>query len=207
MTMSQSELLDFCNYIQPIIKGCAGFIKTDGYFTHIPGIISMISMDETVFSFVKIPLIKDIILSGNINRLLGLSNEEKSDPIKSLYYFGYNVLMNRMINTCRKFDNIDNLRTPAFSEDDCYNLSGFSECVGKSDISFINVSDGQYNYRLYISKSILPLNKADKCKLEIFPYEEDDGTIMIPNQRTVRFTVYKKKLNLNIEIFYNILVI
>lgn len=204
--IQSSEMIEFCNYIQPIIKGCAGFIKTDGYFTHIPGCIMMISMDQTVFSFVKIPLNVDIVLSGNINRFLGLTDEEKDDPIRSLYYFGYNILMNKMINTYKNFENISRSRTPVLSEDDCYNLEGFTEAVAGSGISFINVSDGQYNYRLYASKSITPLNKADTCKLDIYPYESDNF-VMIPNQRTVRFTVYKKKFNLVVEIFYNILVI
>ena len=41
------QITDFFNYVQPIVSGSLGCMKTEGYFTHFPGVIVAMSSDET----------------------------------------------------------------------------------------------------------------------------------------------------------------
>ena len=57
MDNREQYIIDFFNYIQPIVNGSFGFIKTEGYMTHFPGVIIAMSADETYFGIIHIPKI------------------------------------------------------------------------------------------------------------------------------------------------------
>ena len=48
--MTNNNFAILIERIQPIINSCAGFIKTDGYMTHIPGFILMMVNRTLVLS-------------------------------------------------------------------------------------------------------------------------------------------------------------
>ena len=52
-----SDFKEFCSYIQPILNSCSGFIKTDGYMTHFPGVIVTMDADQTFYGIIHIPVI------------------------------------------------------------------------------------------------------------------------------------------------------
>ena len=47
MTEQQLKNIEFCKYLQPIVSGCSGFIRTEGYMYHFPGHVIMMSFDES----------------------------------------------------------------------------------------------------------------------------------------------------------------
>ena len=87
-----NDYVDFCNYVQPIVNGCAGFIKTDGYMTHIPGTIIMMSADETCCAIIHIPVIYNIYMTSIINTFLAIKTPEYQSIFPRLIYFnGWNI--------------------------------------------------------------------------------------------------------------------
>lgn len=196
--MNQDNI-DFCNYLQPIINSSSGFIKTNGYMSHIPGTILMMSEDEMVFSIINIPIIYDKYIYSSINSFLGLKDDEsKSDMIKNIYFTGSNIKNNHLLSYYNNYFDIDNKLRCIYYEPDCYNILGFEDISSNVNISKINVIVGQRLYRIPASKSITPLNKADSASLRI--YETNNKEISI-----VKYTVFKKKFKLSVDIFFNII--
>ena len=202
MNEQQIKNIEFCKYLQPIVSGCSGFIRTVGFMYHFPGHLVLMSFDESYLSIIDLPVIYDIYIVASINTFLGLKEEEQmANLIENVYFTGYNIKMNRMKYSYPFYSNIDSIVPLIYHEPDCYNIIGFEEAVSSSEIKYVNVSDGNYNYRIYTSKAITPLNKGDSASLDIFLSNE------LENVRIVRYTVFKKKFKLNIQIFSKILLI
>lgn len=197
--------LEFCNYLQPIISSCSGFIRTDGFVHHFPGFLLMMSFDESYLSVISLPVIFDKYMTARINDFLGL----KEDPQKSryedyIYFTGWNMKRDRMLNAFHYYITIEQQTQQVYHEPDCYNIPGFTEAVGSSTISTLNVSDLTSNYRIYAGKPITPLNKGDTASLDIFKPTLITGQ---NDYRIIRYNVFKKKFKLNVFIYANILVL
>lgn len=197
--------IEFCKYINPIITGCAGFIRTTGYIAHIPGYIIMMSEEETFVNIINIPVIFNIVIIAKINDLLKLKEEnDMLNILQNTYFLGNNIRYNNLIKYFNLYNSIDNMSNCIYLEDDCYNISGFDERVKNSDIGFINIP---YNNRVFMipaSKSITNLNKSDKVSLKIYNYIEN---IYNNNIKTIKYSVYKNKFKLIVNIFCNIIVV
>ena len=68
---------DFCNYIQPIINSCSGFIKTDGYMVHFPGTIVIMDADQTFYGIIRIPVIYVFKFTAIINDFMSMKKPEQ----------------------------------------------------------------------------------------------------------------------------------
>ena len=197
--------IEFCKYINPIITGCAGFIRTAGYIAHIPGYIIMMSDDESFINIIKIPIIFNIMITAKINDLLKLKDENSMmNLFQNTYFLGSNIKCNNSIKYFNIYNNIDNKTICIYSEDDCYNINNFSVVSSNTEIGYINVSNGIKNFMVPASKSITNLNKADKVGLKIYNYiiNQNDNNI-----KTIRYSLYKNKFKLIADIYSNIIVI
>lgn len=186
---------EFVIYLQSIIKSCAGFIKTDGNFLHVPGSIFMMSDDHTVVSIINIPVKNDIVFGGNINTFLNLEKIDCIEKLTSMLYFiGSNILVKRLESIYNLYISIIN-RFPLEVEDDCNMIPGFEEASQLPDMNPIKyIGKNGIKYILYIAKWLLPMNKGDTCGMYIYPNYE-----LI----TTCYKIHKKKLKLDINIMYN----
>lgn len=198
-----NDYVDFCNYVQPIVNGCAGFIKTDGYITHIPGTIIMMSADETCCAIIHIPVIYNIYMTSIINTFLAIKTPEYQSIFPRLIYFnGWNIKRDKLLYYCNVFSDIDRTSRCIYSEPDCFNIPGFEDAMNTTSIEHVNVSDGIYNYRIPASKSITAAVKADTISLKI--YEDTSGYGSV---KTVRYTIQKKKFKISVDVFSNIIML
>lgn len=200
-----TNLIEFYNYIRPIVSGTAGFIRTDGYMLHYPGIIVLMNADESFVSIIKIPVIFDIKLVSIIGDFLKLKTDEEILNLQNnLYFIGWNIKESKLIQYMNDY-NVLNHYQCEFQEDDCYNLQGFTEGMSSSEISFISVPMSDYRvYRIPVSKSITNAAKSDSVSIKIYPYLYNVNDTMI---RTVKYTVFKKKFKLNVDIYCNIILL
>ena len=206
-TPTREELIDFCKYLQPIMNACSGFIKTNGYMLHVPGRVMMMSADETVFAYINIPVMYNIILMADIGAFLRAKEEdEQADILRLTYFLGSNIKYDTLLKYNDMYGNRQLLPLNVYiSEDDCLSgINGFEDLVKSSEISFMNVTDGHHYYMIPVSKAITPITKSDMCKLEIIDYMSNPSDT---TKRTVHYTTFKKKFKIEIELFLNILVL
>lgn len=194
------QITDFFNYVQPIVSGSLGFMKTEGYFTHFPGVIVAMSSDETYCAIIHIPVIFNVYMTAQISTFLQLKTPDVQN-LENLYFVGYNVKNVSMMNYFNQYNGIDEKTECIYSEPDCFNIPGFEECMANSNISSVIVSDGAKYYVVPASKSITQAAKADTVSLKI--YNNSRAQFV----KTVRYTVYKKKFKLPVDIYSNILVV
>ena len=200
-----NNLIDFCSYIQPIVNGCLGFVKSNGYMTHFPGTIVAMSSDETVCVIIKIPVVYDVYMTSSIGRFLQLKTpEEQLNLFNEIYFTGWNIKQNSLIKYFNIYSKLNDYGNCIFEEPNCMNIPNFPECVSLTSINNVNISDGIFNYKIPVSKSITQLSKADSLNLRLYNCAFDKNNI---NIRTVRYNMYKKKFKLNVDIFTNILII
>lgn len=194
---------DFCNYIQPIINSCSGFIKTDGYMVHFPGTIVIMDADQTFYGIIRIPVIYTFYFTAIINDFMAMKKPEQRIR-DNLYFSGWNVKHDALIRAFELFNDIDNKVRCIYYEPDCYNINGFAETITNTGISKINVFTNSSRYLIPSSKAITPLSKGDMASLRIYDY------IINPldnRVKTIRYSVSKKKFKLIVDIFSNILVV
>ena len=194
------HIIDFFNYVQPIVNGSLGFMKTEGYFTHFPGVIVAMSSDETYCAIIHIPVIFNVYMTAQISTFLQLKTPDVQN-LENLYFVGYNVKNVSMMNYFNQYNGIDEKTECIYSEPDCFNIPGFEECMANSNISSVIVSDGAKYYVVPASKSITQAAKADTVSLKIY------NNPRAPFVKTVRYTIYKKKFKLPVDIYSNILVV
>lgn len=197
-------LIDFCKYVQPIINSCSGFIKTDGYMTHFPGVLITMSRDETQCCIIKIPVIFDVHMTAIINKFLSLKTpEQQSNMMEEIYFTGWNIVNQTLINYFRKYDSVENSHFPIFFSKDCYELNSFGEMVTNTDIGNINVVISPNMYcRVPVSKSVTPVSKSDTVSMTIY---RDKEHYVLPGVLILRYTLFKKKFNLQVDMYLNIL--
>lgn len=192
------NLKDFFSYVQPILSGSLGFIKTEGYFTHIPGAIVAMSADETYCAIIKIPVIFDVYITAQINTFIQLKTPEVQ-TLENLYFVGWNVKNRSLMSYFNYYNDIDSILPCIYSEPDCFNIPKFDECMASSSISNVIVTTDTQYYIVSASKSITQASKADTVSLKI--YQNPENQLI----KTVRYTVYKKKFKLPVDIYSNIL--
>lgn len=192
------QLNDFFNYVQPILSGSLGFIKTEGYFTHFPGVIVAMSADETYCAIIKIPVIFNVYVTSQINTFIQLKTPNVQ-TLENLYFVGYNIKNASLMRYFNIYNDFDSKAECIYCEPDCFNIPRFAECMSKSSISNVTVSTGSNYYIIPASKSITQASKADTVSLKIY----NDRTNWLV--KTVRYTVYKKKFKLPVDIYANIL--
>lgn len=198
--MDEQKIIDFFNYLHPIVNGCSGFIKTDGYMVHIPGYVIMMDVDETFCSIINIPCIYDIYTTAKINTFLSIK-EECDMKLENLYFLGWNIKNQHLMRYYNTLIGIESKTKCVYLEPDCYNINGFAEAVSKSSISHVDISDGTYIYRIPAGKPVTPLTKSDSASLQIY------DNIDYHDLKTIRYSVYKKKFKLTVDIFANILTV
>ena len=191
-----NTLAEFVEYIQSIVKSCAGFIRTDGNFLHVPGSIFMMSDDNTVVSMIDIPVKNDIVFGGNINTFLKIDGIESLDDLnRKLYFIGSNILMDRLRTSYGLYNHIFSNKIPAEVEDDCNIIPEFETASQSPDMVPIKyIGKNGNRYILYVSKWLLPMNKGDSCGLKIYENYE---------LLTICYPIHKKKLKLDVNIIYN----
>ena len=199
MDNREQYIIDFFNYIQPIVNGSFGFIKTEGYMTHFPGVIIAMSADETYFGIIHIPMIFDVYMTSEINTFLQLKTPDVQ-KLENTYFVGNNIKNASMMRYFNKYDTIEVNNLCIYSEPDCYNIPLFDECMGSSNISSVRIADGNNFYVIPASKSITQAAKADTVSLKLYADRE------YPTIRTARYTIYKKKFKVFVDIYSNILV-
>ena len=196
-------MIEFCKYIQTVVSGCAGFIRTQGFMWHQPGVIIMMNADETVVSIIRIPIVYDIRLVANINTLRNIKEEKDMENLfDNVYSPGLNIKGNRLQKYLLDYGNINEAGRCIYSEDDCHNIPGFDNNLASSDIHYLNIVDGDKFYTVPVSKAFTPVSKPDSCGIKVYDYIYDMNNT---NIKTLQYNVYKKKFKLNIEIFCNIL--
>lgn len=200
MTNDNREIL--IERIQPIINSCAGFIKTDGYMTHIPGFILMMDASESYFSIIRLPFTEYTLILAEINTLMSLKTPDKRADVNSLYFSGNNLVYNKLMSYYNRYNDIDCKSKCVYSSPNCMDLVGFKDAVSESIIGKMNVSDGRYNYLIPVSKAITPITKADSVSLNIY-----DSNDTLDSIRTVQYIIKKKKFKVIIEIFSNIMLL
>lgn len=200
MTNNNREIL--IERIQPIINSCAGFIKTDGYMTHIPGFILMMDASESYFSIIRLPFTEYTLILAEINTLMSLKTPDKRADVNILYFSGNNLVYNKLMSYYKRYNDIDCKSSCVYSSPNCMDLTDFRNAVSESTIGKINVSDGRYNYMIPVSKAITPITKADSVSLNIYNYNDT-----LDNIRTVQYIIKKKKFKVTIEIFSNIMLL
>lgn len=191
-----NNIVEFVTYVQSIVKSCAGFIKTEGVFIHLPGTIVMRSYDASVLSVINIPIVYNHIFGGVINTFLNLKEDsEKENVDNGLYYIGRNIDLSNLEKTYGVYHAIMNNHQCISKEDDCFLIPGFIEASSSTEMSpLLYTGEGYRNFIVYVAKWLLPINKGDGCSLRL--YKNNDVHL-------VRFIVHKKKLNLDINIMYN----
>ena len=215
------ELAQFCHYVTPLISGCSGFIRTEGYVTFIPGYILMMSWDETFY--VEIP-IEDPryskfvfgIPATDINSWICINNRLKKENLpfdyldicRSIYFLGSNIKRDHLVYYHNLYSTI-NTKKLLYSEDDCNNIPNFEMYSNNIEISNINIID--YNgtkCRIPCSKVITPGVKGDHVSLNIYDYIYNDNPDMISNlARTFQYICYRKKLKTIAYVYGNILIL
>lgn len=199
--MEKNIYVDMCEYLQPLVNSCSGFIKTKGYITHIPGVVLLMSADETFFSIINIPVIFNITFTANINKFLFNKEEElQKNILSNTYFLGNNQVYMKMI---RYYDMYRNATyNTIYHNDNCLDIPGYYDGVIQSDIKMMNIITINNRFMVPVSKAITPLNKGDECSITIYDYIYQD---IIGDKATVKYQLYKKKFKIMVEIFFNIL--
>ena len=197
---NRQHILDFFKYVQPIVSGSLGFIKTEGYMTHFPGVVVAMSADEMYCGIIHIPVIFNVYMTSRINTFLQLKTPE-DQYLENTYFVGNNIKGNSMWNYFNQYDGIDTKLPCIYSEPDCYNVPGFDVCMESSSISSTIVVDGSRYFVVPASKSITQASKSDTVSLKIYDNPRSSQI------KTVRYTVYKKKFKLPVDIYSNIIMV
>ena len=201
------DLVEFCKYIQPILTGCAGFTKTDGYMVHLPGVLLFTSDDNCFFGIINLPVIFDIIIVAKSKVFLGCKEiEQQRELLQRIYFLGNNMVFDDIMRFYNIYKNTESLPL-YYYEEDCYNIEGFAEHSKKStfNIGWLKIIDNnQTMYRIPCSKYITPLTKADSCSIGIYAYANDPTDFY---KRSVIYSIYKHKFKFAYNIYFNIMIV
>lgn len=198
-----NDFKEFCSYIQPILNSCSGFIKTDGYMTHFPGVIVTMDADQTFYGIIHIPVIYNLYFTCIISDIMAMKKPE-NQIFENLYFSGNNIKGNTLLRAFELFDNIDSKVRCIYYEPDCYNINGFTTVSAVSSIGSVNVFTASDRYRIPASKAITPLSKGDTASLRIYDYVVNP---IDPGVKTIRYSMFKKKFKLAVDVYSNILTI
>ena len=203
-----NSLTNFCSYIQPILNSCLGYIKSDGFFTHIPGYILAMSADETTFAVINIPVIYEIYVTAYIPRFMQLKTpEEQENLFNEVYFTGWNMKRDSLIQYNQKYGATMSV-APIYEEPNVFNIPNFDQISKQTSIGNVTIFGDNKCYLIPASKSITPISKSDSCSLRLYNCMLNHiDQNQYSNIKTLRYTLFKKKFKLNVDIYMNILVI
>ena len=84
------------------------------------------------------------------------------------------------------------------------NINGFTTVSAVSSIGSVNVFTASDRYRIPASKAITPLSKGDTASLRIYDCVVNP---LDPGVKTIRYSMFKKKFKLAVDVYSNILTI
>ena len=215
------SLAQFCKHVTQLISSCAGFIRTDGYMTFIPGYILLMSWDETFYTEIPIEDPKySMFIFGTAATEIGLwltkINQLKKDDaifdymdiINSIYFLGSNIKRNHLVYYHDLYSTIGTKRL-LYTEEDCNNINHFTEYSSITSINNINIIDySGAKCRVPCSKVITPNVKGDIISLNIYDYiYNQDAVNNSIIARTFQYICHRKKLKTNAYIYGNILLL
>lgn len=185
-----SNACDIYNYLKPIVTGCSGFVKSNGFMLVQHDLLVMMSYDRSTIDIIKIrPL--NIFFVAYISTFVGCKDEPETFMQRCAFY-GSNIILNEMAQKAMCYQSIMGT-TPEYCEDNVYNLPDFQEKL-KTPIQWTVFSGNGQRYKIAVSKVIFPLNKGDECAVKIYNPYADNTRIMV-------YSVYKKKLKVTVDIF------
>lgn len=197
------EFSEYIDYLVSIVTRCSGFVRSVGYITHKPGLIIMMTEQETFLLDVVLPIPYDLSFTARIKDLCAYPKDKvdgtREEFFKYIYFSGYNIKELHILNYYTGYCRLNN-NSPIYYEEDIMNIPGMVDQLENSDISNIKVIHNNQCYYIPASKAIIKLNKGDKCSLSIY-----DHVYGFTNSNTVRYTIYKDKLKLYTNIWFNIL--
>ena len=192
----KDSIIDFFNYIQPIINACAGFIKTDGYMMYKNGVLIMMDSEEMYCSIIILPIVHDISITAKINTFMSLkTDEDRCNYLSLLYFTGWNIKEMKLQTYFLRYSDLSKYKC-VYNEPNCYNINGFDEAVGKSTIDNVKIVNDYRFYIIPVSRAITPLTKQDR--LSIYIYNDTITNIL-------HYSMYKKKFNIVVNIYCNII--
>ena len=194
------ELKEFLNYVAAIATRCSGFIRSVGYVTHRPGLLLMMNEQETFLVTVIIPVIYNLPFTAkikDINNCKDFEGNEK-DFYEFIYFSGYNQKELRCLDYFTGYNAIKSNRM-IYYEDNIMNIPGVEEKI-LNPIDRINIIHNGVRYLIPIGKSITNLNKKDTCALSIYNHIYNSNIC-----NTVKYTIYKEKFKLYVDMWFNIL--
>lgn len=187
-------------YLQPIVSGCGGFIKSNGYMLILNDILVMMSHDRAMMSAVHIqPL--NMIYIASIKDFINAKNDTCSFVEKTRFVGSYQIYkeIENIFYMYHEMDmhsiNTEGVYSPIFQENDMFVFPTFQDNVKQVTKSVLKITNGIEYYCIPVSKAIFPINKDDQCSLKVFDWTND------PNTRIFKYEVYKKKLKTTIHIY------
>ncbi|WP_301204564.1 hypothetical protein [Bacteroides acidifaciens] len=182
---------DIYNYLKPIVTGCSGFVKSNGFMLVQHDLLVMMSYDRSTIDMIRIqPL--NILFVAYISDFVGCKDTPETFMQQCAFY-GSNIILNEMTYKTIGYQSIVNNTPLEYCEDNVYNLPDFQEKL-KTPIQWTVFSGNGQRYKMAVSKVIFPLNKGDECAVKIYdPYAD--------NTRIMLYSVYKKKLKVTVDIF------
>lgn len=196
--MTQSEIYA---YLQPIVSGCGGFIKTKGFMVVEHDVLLMMSLDRAFLSVIKIkPL--NILYTSYIKDFINCKNNPESFMQSTTFYGSiqiYNEITSKYHEICGGVNTVpiyteDLTAYQVYEEDNMYNIPGFEDQVKSTGLSWISFNDGNRKYKICISKIIFPLNKGDHSSISIYDIYKD-------NTRLFKYQLHKNKLKLSVDVY------
>lgn len=188
-------------YLQPIVSGCGGFIKSNGYMVVLDNELVMMSEDRAVMSVVHIqPL--NIVYIARIKDFIN-AKKDPSTFFQQTKFMGSQQVLSEIENKfyvyheseCMSGGVAENVFDPIFQEENMFVFPTFREQISSTNRSFLKITNGGEYYYIPVSKAIFPINKDDQCSLKVFKWFDEQNT------RVFKYEVYKKKLKLVIHIY------
>lgn len=200
MTSNNLEQAEIYAYLQPIVSGCGGFIKSNGYMVVLNNELIMMSEDRAVMSVVHIqPL--SIVYIARIKEFIN-AKKDPSTFFQQTKFMGSLQVLEEIENKFYLYHNTEhmcglaeNVFDPIFQEEDMFVFPTFREKISSIGRSFLKITNGGEYYYIPVSKAIFPINKDDQCSLKVFKWFDEQNT------RVFKYEVYKKKLKLVIHIY------
>jgi len=179
-------------YLVPIVKGCSGFIKSQGYMTVENDHLILMSFDRSHITIVQInPL--NLIFAAEIKSFINCKDDPESFITKT-YSLGNYQLYCEMSEKYKQYWRVLVDNKPIYSEIDMYNIEGFANEILSNKISWIIFNDGMTKYKTPVSKWITQLNKGETCSLNIYDIYKD-------NTRLFNYIIHKNKLKVDAYLF------
>lgn len=183
---------DIYNYLYPIISGCGGFIKSDGYVMVRCNTVVLMTYDRAFLSVIPINPI-NLVYIALIKDFVNAKNDPENF-ITNTHFNGNMLVYYEMESKYELYTNTIQDNIMEYHEDDIYNIPKFEDHMKVSGFHWTSFGVNGVCYKLMVSKSIFPINKGDTCSVSIFNMHND-------NTRILKYRIYKKKLKVYTDIY------